>query len=826
MITGNLTRQDYLLLRSLAEKIVDAGYALNFSTPIEKALAILTPYGAYLSAQAVYENGTITAMYLPIEVYIGVRTNVYIATGNHTLASQEAYGNATLIAENFVNALGNRTVSRVYAFHAIRLSQDPNVLIANPAYYADQFVHELAPNFGPYVNSGAKYTHIDTRRFKDSTIRILLNATIPAISDAIGEPKKAFYDLFTRPIDYQEISQKAFDKGYVEGLIEGKFAPSGMDPLNLRTRLGISEDGTTAYADLIAKAHSREFYRSLRDRRERLEKPSNVYLTGVELMRSQIADEAKKRTRFIHYADILIIMIILAIILRAVPASVGPVLIIGSAIVMAEGILYRLHVLFGVAITEMSLSVMVTAMLGAGVDYAVFMSSRYVEERGRGRSQEEAVLGAIEHSGRSLLTSGGTIAIAFGVLALSSFKSLQGLGIAVATGIAMSVLAALILIPAVFGALGDKFFRPRKMEYRPSRFLKAARRTIRHKKAVLATILVVFGGLSYVAIQAETSYDMIALMPDVPSKKGVEILTDKFGSILMPVIVLAHVPLNEVAKIDDLIMSVHGVLNVRSYAHPLSYTITPTTPFRQMVAEKIRGSFYRSGRSLHIVTIAYNPYTREAFDVVKAIRAAIANYEHYVTGVAAMYYDISKLVDDDFHRLAKIVIAAIIVFLTFVFGSLLIPLRLEGTVLLNIGGTLGLVYLILKRFNEPLGRIIPITLFVVLNGLGMDYDIFLVTRIMEERSKGLSDDEAIIEAVANTMRVITACGIIMASSFGMLLLTRFPLIVQVGLGLSLAVLFDTFVMRAFFVPAFMSIAGKRNRRAPKALKKLAMYKVE
>jgi RND superfamily putative drug exporter len=296
---------------------------------------------------------------------------------------------------------------------------------------------------------------------------------------------------------------------------------------------------------------------------------------------------------------------------------------------------------------------------------------------------------------------------------------------------------------------------------------------------------------------------------------------------MMPVLVLVHVDnASEIASIDAKIMSIEGVVDVRSYAHPLSYTIEPKTMFRQSVADKIREGLYVDGRSLHIVTIAYNPYTKDAFNVVKAIRSELSGYERYVTGVAAMYYDISVLVNEDFSRLAKIVIAAILIFLTIVFGSFLIPLRLEGTVLLNIGGTLGVVYLILKLFNEPLGRIIPITLFVVLNGLGMDYDIFLVTRIMEERSKGLSDDEAIVEAVANTMRVITACGIIMSSSFGMLLLTGMPIVMQVGLGLALAVLFDTFIMRAFFVPAFMSLAGKRNRRAPKAMKKLAVYKVE
>ncbi len=833
MKSKSLTREDFLELQSISKKFVDAGYAYNFSTPIEKATNILIGYGSFLSYQAFYENLTITAMYVPIEVYVGVRSQVYSNTHNHTIASEEALNQSIPIANHF-SILGNRSL-RVEAFHSIRLQEDPNVLASNPLYYADAFVHQIAANFGPYVISGARYTHISDRRNRDSSINSLLNATIPATADAINDDQNAIRDLFTRPVNATEIASKAYAKGYVKNMVLGLYAPSKLNPLYILNRLGVSIDLTTAYADINIKSSDEDFIRSIRDRFESIDKPKNVELTGIDLMRIQISDEAKEKTKHLHLRDILTIMIVLAIMLRALPASIGPILIIGSAIVISEGILYRLNELFDVAITQMSLSVMITAMLGAGVDYTVFMSSRYVEERSRGRSKEDAIYGAVEHAGRSLLTSGGTIAIAFGVLSLSSFELLQGLGIAVALGIAISVLSALILMPVVFGMLGDKFFRPRKMIYKRSRFYHAARRVISHKKATLIAILIPFGALSYVALQADTSYDMIALMPDVPSKEGVKTLIDKFGTFMMPVLVIVYVGEEDNAtliglsdELDSKISSIRGVFDVRSFAHPLSYKVKLDTLFRNITAERMRTGFYSNGRLMEVVIISYNPFTKDAFNVVKEIRAMLSDmeYEHYVTGVAAMYYDISRLVNEDFNRLMKIVIVSIIIFLTLVFGSILIPLRLEGTVLLNIGGTLGLLYLILKLIDMPLGRIIPISLFVVLNGLGMDYDIFLVTRILEEKHRGLEDDDAIIEAVTHTMRVITACGIIMATSFALLITTGFPFTIQMGLGFSMAVIFDTFIMRAFFVPAFMSIAGKYNRRAPKVLKKLAVYEVE
>ena len=170
------------------------------------------------------------------------------------------------------------------------------------------------------------------------------------------------------------------------------------------------------------------------------------------------------------------------------------------------------------------------------------------------------------------------------------------------------------------------------------------------------------------------------------------------------------------------------------------------------------------------------------------------------------------MVNEDFKIIITIVIIGIIILLFIALRSVLIPIRLEITILLSIIWAIS-ISMLFWFFVESLQLIwfIPLFMFAVLNGLGMDYDIFLVTRIEEERfEKGLSDEEAIVEAVASTGKIISIAGIIMATAFGSLVLTLSPPTRQIGMTLALGILIDAFIIRIILVPAIMVIAGKWN----------------
>jgi len=183
--------------------------------------------------------------------------------------------------------------------------------------------------------------------------------------------------------------------------------------------------------------------------------------------------------------------------------------------------------------------------------------------------------------------------------------------------------------------------------------------------------------------------------------------------------------------------------------------------------------------------------------------------------------DVSVTVSNDFFTMRIVVLIGIYLVLMFVLGSLVIPLRLILTVLLSVSWTIALTMIVFQfASGVPVLWMMPLILFVVAMGLGMDYDIFLTTRIREEVSKGKTDEQAITTAVERTGGIITACGVVMAGAFGSMLLSSTALLREFGFGLSFAILLDAMVVRIYLVPAIMLMLQKWNWYAPGRLQRV------
>lgn len=192
----------------------------------------------------------------------------------------------------------------------------------------------------------------------------------------------------------------------------------------------------------------------------------------------------------------------------------------------------------------------------------------------------------------------------------------------------------------------------------------------------------------------------------------------------------------------------------------------------------------------------------------------------YVTGSTALTYDVSQVVSDEFFLIEVLVMVLIFILLFFVMKSYLTPLRAILTIVMSIVWTLGLTHLLFAGvLGIPVYWILPIVLFVVCLGLGMDYDILLTTRIRENVSKGMSNDDAIVHALESTGAVITICGIIMSSAFGTMMLSSSPMLQQFGFALWFAILVDALLVRTYLVPAVMHLLGRWNWVGPKWMQK-------
>ena len=221
------------------------------------------------------------------------------------------------------------------------------------------------------------------------------------------------------------------------------------------------------------------------------------------------------------------------------------------------------------------------------------------------------------------------------------------------------------------------------------------------------------------------------------------------------------------------------------------------------------------------------PTSDKSMSTIGEIRSIIAEDKDleligatYVTGSTALTYDVSQVVSDEFFLIEVLVMVLIFILLFFVMKSYLTPLRAILTIVMSIVWTLGLTHLLFAGvLGIPVYWILPIVLFVVCLGLGMDYDILLTTRIRENVSKGMSNDDAIVHALESTGAVITICGIIMSSAFGTMMLSSSPMLQQFGFALWFAILVDALLVRTYLVPAVMHLLGRWNWVGPKWMQK-------
>lgn len=217
--------------------------------------------------------------------------------------------------------------------------------------------------------------------------------------------------------------------------------------------------------------------------------------------------------------------------------------------------------------------------------------------------------------------------------------------------------------------------------------------------------------------------------------------------------------------------------------------------------------------------------SNESMDTIATIGGMVGTFKadnpeavnSWVTGSPAVTYDLSNSVGEEFSYIELVVVILIILLLFFVMKSYLIPIRSVLTVVMSIVWTLALTHLI---FSNMLGIgvvwLIPIILFVICLGLGMDYDILLTTRIKENvMHLGMDNDKAIYEAVTHTGSVITICGLIMGGAFGTLMLSSMPMMQEFGFALCFAILVDALLVRTYIVPAVMHMLGRWNWVGPK-----------
>jgi RND superfamily putative drug exporter len=588
-----------------------------------------------------------------------------------------------------------------------------------------------------------------------------------------------------------------------------------------------------------------------------------VHLAGQIAINTDQQKQSGNTGNEVQGISVLFILILLLVIFRSVlapfitliPAAVS-VTIAGPIIAEAAN--------HGLKVSSLAQLLLIVLVLGAGTDYGLFLVFRVRENMRRGQESKEAVVSALTKVGESITFSAFTVIAALLSLLFASFEIYSDLGIPLAIGIAVMLLAGLTLLPALLAIFGRAAFWPSKNRAGASTegaWGKIAARVVKRPAVTLAIGVVAFGGLS-VAVSGYVSAGFggaISAPAGTDSAQGTALLNKYFPAS-------AANPTNLVYKLSSpawqdpqaieaatsqlkasgLFTGVTGPLN------PVGGTgFTPTQyaelhaalgsgPFPPTVPAKYAGLIpeqayqtYRAtaqfvsaaGTTIQFQTglTAGDPSTTAALQAVPSIRAEAAAVvptlhatDYGVGGEAPALYDVSAISNSDLAHVIPIAIIVIGVLLALVMRSLIAPLYLIASVALSYFAALGLAVIVFIEIGHSGGItfILPFLLFIFLLALGEDYNILVMTRIREEAHR-MPLRQAVSRALGVTGTTVTSAGLVLAGTFAVFAVVGGreqggSQIRDVGIGLAVGVVMDTFVVRTVLVPCTVALLGRWN----------------
>ena len=591
-----------------------------------------------------------------------------------------------------------------------------------------------------------------------------------------------------------------------------------------------------------------------------------VYVTGDAALTADMEASMGDEMMLIEPVTIIIIIVLMGIFFRSVVAQFVPL----GSVMVALGVSQAIVFFIGSYVAEIHYSVtmmLFSILMGVGTDYAIFIVARYREERVKGHVREEAVRTSVTWAGESISTSGATVMVSFFALAIADFSMIRTMGLVLGMAIAISLLVALTPVPSILMLFGNRVFWPnnKKRWYKYTEklmsrrkaghrgyFYKAANFSIKHAKAVMLAAILISVPTTYLFVSAETSFDFIEGMSSgVESNEGISAMTDAFGAgRIMPtqIVVVMDTPvydganfsLEDLEAVEDIthaVVSVDNVKQVTGTTNPqgpaIDYrNLSSMSPETRASQEALMLQTIGVDRRTVLITVVLEagPMTAESLETIQDIRslviamaaqdAVVSSADIYVGGASALIYDLKNDLNEQFTVMEIIVVIGIFVVLLIVLGAVLLSLFAVISILLSISWAFAVTVGVFGYgLGQPILWIIPLILFIMLMGMGMDYNVFILTRIREERHKGRTNHDAIVEALDWTGGIITALAIIMGSAIAMMMISSTMMLKEMGFAIAFAILLDAMVVRTYIVPAMMTILGERAWWAPGPLQR-------
>jgi RND superfamily putative drug exporter len=621
-----------------------------------------------------------------------------------------------------------------------------------------------------------------------------------------------------------DAAHKATVEKTVKELSDGSEVASVTDPY---TGQAVSKDGTIAYASVKYEVSGMELEESSR---EALKDAANeAQDAGLTVEIGGDALNVTPETGTTEIIGIAVAAVVLVVTFGSLLAAGMPLLTAIIGVGIGVSTITALANTLDLGSTTSTLASMIG--LAVGIDYALFIVSRYRGELAEGRSREDAAGRAVGTAGSAVVFAGLTVVIALVGLSVVNIPMLTKMGVAAAGTVAIAVLIALTMIPALLGyagrrvrpagekskLLGGGRAKSAEKAARPNMGTRWASFVVRRPIAVLLLGVIGLGAAAVPASSLELGLPDDGSQPtSTTQRRAYDLLSEGFGpgfnGPLMMVVDAkgSDEPQALFTEVGEEIKGLEGVV-----------TVTPAAP-------------NKAGDTATITVIPDSkPSSVKTEDLVHAIRdkgteiRAETDADVLVTGTTAMNIDISQKMNDALVPYLILVVGLAFLLLIVVFRSILVPLKAALGFLLSVLAALGAVVAVFQwgwlsglmgvEETGPVMSMMPIFMVGVVFGLAMDYEVFLVTRMREAYVHGESAGQAVVTGFRHGARVVTAAAVIMMAVFAGFIGSSESMVKMIGFGLAIAVFFDAFVVRMAIVPAVLALLGSKAWWLPKWL---------
>ena len=561
----------------------------------------------------------------------------------------------------------------------------------------------------------------------------------------------------------------------------------------------ISDDKTTAVVTVpMEKTEATEEItsriESIREiAKEGMPSGLEVYVTGPEGFSADLSGVFAGADFTLLLSTVIIVAVLLLVTYRSPILWIIPLLVVGTADGMAGQLARQVAGLFGITPDGSVTGILAVLVFGAGTNYALLLIARYREELLKFQDRHQAMAVALRGAGPAIIASGSTVVLALLALTLADLAGTRALGIVCATGIVIAMISALTVLPAALVVFGRGIFWPFVPKFgginksESGLWAKLGQGVSRKPVAVSVIGVIILGALATGASSIQVGLASTERFLQQPEAVvGQQVLSEAFpaGATSPTIIVANNAQMNEVKEIAEKVPGVDSVL-----------VGTKNDEFTKLE-----------------VILEGEGQSEEAYSTIRALRVAVddaSGADALVGGLDAQSMDVKDAYTRDQLIVIPLILLLVFVVLVLLLRALVAPVLLLVTVVASFFASMGAGWWIFTNLLgfPALDLSVFLFSFLFLVALGVDFNIFLVTRAKEEAEK-LGTKQGMIKALSATGGVITSAGILLAAVFAVLGVLPLVALAQIGVIVCIGVLLDTLLVRTVIVPALAFMTGK------------------